>query len=486
MTQPPDELYGQYFLAEVAEQTFTPGGWTVRQVDRWKLVTHPLLPVVELREDGSNRTAGWLIGWAIGEGGLIRGQEIRITQIDASFSSIETWLDTLSGRFAAVVVPSAGSARMYLDASGSLAAVYATDRKLIASTPSAIALASNTQAAYRQTKNAEPALPANHFYPGNLTGDANVLRLLPNHFLHLDSWKAQRHWPTAPINRVGDSDARALAEKIAANTRHCIESLAKVFELAAGLSAGRDSRMMLACAKNVLDRVEFVTFNYKDPAKFADVHIAQKLAKKFRLKYRVLDLIDPPKQMKADYLYRVGYTNNSGKACDFYDACHRLIDMNRAWLVGYGGEVGRAFYWKSDDREKSADEITPADLLDRMHLPADPIRLDAMTAWKASLPAGCDAYLMLDLMYQELRLGCWASPQIYAAAPFAANVMPLSHRANYAAMMAMPIDYRLRQGLADDVIRTGWPELLTMTFQDLTGWRRSLRELKKRILRKLR
>jgi hypothetical protein len=314
-----------------------------------------------------------------------------------------------------------------------------------------------------------------------MTGDPNARRLLPNHYLDLNSFQPHRYWPTNQISRGDELGAIKLARLIADNTRHCIESLAQVYPLVAGLSAGRDSRMLLACSRNVLSRIEYVTFDYKDPAKFGDVHIAQKIASSLKLNYRVLNLIDPPRQMKADYLFRVGYTNNAGKTCDFYDACYRQIDMKRVWLVGYGGEVGRAFYWKPGDEDKRGSQLDAAELLNRMHLPVDAPHLEAIQQWQASLPSDLDAYMLLDLMYQELRLGGWASPQVYGAAPFAANIMPLSSLQNYAAMMAMPTAYRVNQGLAQDVIQYAWPQLLRFPFQQLTGWRNWIRAAKRKL-----
>ena len=447
----------------------------------WTLHAHSHLPVVKL-QSAQGADAGWLLGWPIIDRRLVRDV------IVLPAGETETWLAKASGRFLAVVLSDQLSGRIYPDAGASLSLVYAPAQRSAASTTTALHLGLGDAAQYRQSKANMPPLKANQFLPAGLTSDENILRLMPNHFLDVQSWEARRYWPAEMIRRVSDAEATTLAKQIAVNTQNTIDALAAEYELSSGLSAGRDSRMVLACARNVIERVEFITFNYKDPAKFADVHIACKLAKQFRLHHRVLDLIDPPADMKAEYLYRVGYTNNAGKTCDFYDACHRLVDMKRATLSGFAGEVGRAFYWKPDEDGKPAKALETADLLSRMHLSSDANLHDAnlhaaMDRWRASMPDDLDAYMLLDLMYQELRLGCWASPQLYAAAPFAANVMPLSHHESFAAMMAMLPQYRRQQKMADDVINAAWPELLDVPFQVLTGWRDLLRRIKRRLQR---
>jgi tetrahydromethanopterin S-methyltransferase subunit F len=289
-----------------------------------------------------------------------------------------------------------------------------------------------------------------------------------------------RHWPIEPIEVVLESRAIEQVKTIVDRTRDNIETLAKEHRLYMGLTAGRDSRMILGCARNVLDRMTFVTFNYKDPAKFADVHIAKALSRKLKLAHQTLELNDPPRAQKDEYLYRVGYCNNAGKACDFYDACGTQLKMDHAWLTGYGGEVGRAFYW---GKENLTTNPSAEDLVKRMHLPASDSNLRAVQQWLEGVPRWVGPYALLDLMYLELRLGCWASPQQYGTAPFAVILMPFSHRDIYAAILALPVEYRRQQFLARDVIKLTWPEALDLPFQEFSGLRRTAQRIVERFKR---
>jgi hypothetical protein len=136
--------------------------------------------------------------------------------------------------------------------------------------------------------------------------------------------------------------------------------------------------------------------------------------------------------------------------------------MGGAWLPGFGGEVGRAFYW---GRDKPLTETPSADdILRRMKLPATDANRAAMRAWRDG--AGTDdPYTLLDLAYLELRLGCWACPHLYGTAPLAVNLTPFSHREIFDAMLRLPVDYRRGERLAEGVIGATWPELLSVPFK---------------------
>jgi hypothetical protein len=118
-----------------------------------------------------------------------------------------------------------------------------------------------------------------------------------------------------------------------------------------------------------------------------------------------------------------------------------------------------------------------------MHLPASGENLAAMNRWLESIPEAVrsDYFALLDLLYIEQRLGCWAAPAMYGAAPFAFTMTPFNHRAIFTAMMSLPSEYRARQQLAADVVQHAWPEAMSYPFQQYTG----LRALGKRVREKL-
>ena len=107
-----------------------------------------------------------------------------------------------------------------------------------------------------------------------------------------------------------------------------------------------------------------------------------------------------------------------------------------------------------------------------MGLPGTTEFKEAVNTWLIGLPPGLSVPTILDLAYIEHRLGCWASPHLYGAAPFHMNLVPLCHRRIFDILLRLPPDYRRKQRLARDIISRAWPELMRWPFNDYTGFKR--------------
>jgi hypothetical protein len=291
---------------------------------------------------------------------------------------------------------------------------------------------------------------------------------LPNHYLDLDRWQPVRHWPGGPIARVGDTDAEAvdaLVCTIVAAVARTLRGVAAVHRCYVGLTAGRDSRMVLAAARD-LPGTTFVTFAYEDEARRGDLEVARAIAGRLALDHLAVPLRDPTESERARYLWRIGHCGHSAKAGTFDGACRRHLDPRRAWITGFGGEVGRGFYWRAGDQPEGG--LSPEGALARMGLPADAETRAQVRAWLQEVPHQ-DLVDLLDLLYLEQRMGCWAGPHMYGTAPFRANLTPFCHRQVIAAMMALPVAFRRWQGLPDWIAARALPELRQLPYQRLAA-----------------
>jgi hypothetical protein len=474
----PQEYFGQFLLSR-SSTAAAPQTWARRTCNGWHLATHPGVPVLNLQSrDG--QTLGWIIGHAIdAEGAVARGaMTLSAFATSADFRSdlFESELYRHGGRYVcAVVTPFIQ--HFYVDPGGMLAAVYSPQRERIGSTNTILHL--DEADAYAQRKNAEQPLPANHFYPAGLTGDPGVYRVLPNHRLDLSAWKATRHWPAAPLGYATAEEVPALVARIVDRTRALIAAATREQLAYMGLTAGRDSRMVLAAARGVIDRVDFLTFDYPDPDKRADVHMASKLARLFHLRHRVIPLARPTDEDRLRYLNAIGYAGSPGKARDFDGSLNAHTQRDRAWLTGYGGEVARGFYWRPTDRP--GDALDAAELLQRMQMPR-PDFLDAMEVWRLGTGLRDDPFALLDLTYLEQRLGCWAAAHEYGTAPFVMQLTAFNHRDVWEAMLRLPPERKGKQPFADAVISHAWPELGAFPYQQYTGMRMFAERVKKKLV----
>ncbi|NAZ74007.1 hypothetical protein GTQ99_00990 [Kineococcus sp. T13] len=453
------ELYDQFVLSRGSRPH--PSGWAERSSGPWVLATSPTLPVTPLRS-GDGGLAGWLLGWVVAPGGelLHERAELALEAVEDPGGDVEERLYRFSGRWACVLL--GDRPRVHLDPAGSLAAVYSEQEQALASTTTALSFGD----AAREDRYAQRVLGPGQYHPAGITSDPKARRLLPNHRLDLGTWEAVRHWPPGPVQRVDAADAAGLQEcqeVIAAGLREHVEALAARHRLVLPLTAGRDSRMLMAAARRVLDRCTFAVFAYEDERR-ADVAYAREVARRFGLRLQVLPLREVDEAAARSYLERVGYDANEGKAGDF-DLAARALPLDHAWLTGFAGEVGRGAYWKAS---VIPPEPTAEELLQLIRLPHEPAHIEALAAWRAAAPHQ-DVLELLDLAYLELRVGCWASPQLYGAAPFALSTMPVAQRSVFTAMLRLPPALRVQQRPHPPAIRLNWPELADLPYERAPG-----------------
>lgn len=420
------------------------------ELDGWTLRHSPTLPVVPII--GGAR--GVVLGWPLD------GPEV-VSSIHVG-DNVEDELFRHAGRWAAIIL--SPEPRVFVDSAASLGVVYDPKQNLIASTTTLLRWGQPYTLSDERFEARH--LKPNSFYLSGETSDAAALRLLPNHALDLHSWQVERHG-TAPA--VSGDPAEHVSTILTA-TRDALTAAASIAPLTLPVTAGRDSRMVLAAAHGVAGSKDYVTFRYPDHRR-VDAMFASRLARAQGLGLTILDLADAGREQKKTSLEHVGYDANEGKARDFFVAASRL-GFDRAWITGFAGEVGRCYYWSAVNRHASAE-----DLLKQMHFAPSAHNVDQLGAWLWDAP-DVSPEARLDLLYIEQRLGAWASPQLYGTAPFAVNVMPLASRAAFTAMLSLPHDYRRRQRLAADLVEAGWPDIAGLPFGRVPGIRGRLADVR--------
>ena len=181
-----------------------------------------------------------------------------------------------------------------------------------------------------------------------------------------------------------------------------------------------------------------------------------------------------PRELQ-DWQLRGGYAG-AGRTWKSVRTLEQL-DPGLAVLEGLCGEVGRAYYWRRSDFEST--RLTPRGVLVRLGFPAHPRLLDAADRWLSAVPAR-DQFDVLDLLYIEQRLGCWAGPN-HVGHVHNPRIVPLSDREIFSSMMSLQPEYRFEQRLGPDVIRSLWPELLGMPFNQAGPLRSVLGSLRESV-----
>lgn len=450
---------GQFVLTRSPGRV--PEGFDRQEQAGWHLGTSDL-PVVDL-VDRDGARLGWCLGHPIVDGALgvysivvdtVGDQRVEPAAVDALY-------ERLAGRFALVLL-SVEEPVVLLDAYGSLAAVYSADECVVASTPTLIGAAWDDDL-IEVTGFPERAT----WLPFGLTLRHGVRRLLANHALNLLTWRTERHWtPVPPEGASADADVAAV---ILGELRRGIGAVAAAHPLTLSLTAGRDSRILLACARDHLDRTSTFTL-VPDGTRTVDAHLAERLASRFDLRHEFFPVL------RADPGGLNGWLASTGHAVggELWHAHESLrgLDPTRVLLPGTAGEVGRGHTWRPGD--PSDGPVHPDSLLRRLRLPQHAAYLEHAEEWLGGLPS-LPFETVLELGYIEQRLSCWAGPGHYGNQASRFELAPFASRPLFRAMLESSLDYRRREQLATDICQMAWPELLELPFNRFTGLRGMVR-----------
>jgi hypothetical protein len=429
--------------------------------------------------DEGDRPVGWMLGYPISEeGGLLADGEAHLvpTRAMASPVSFEGFVYAFGGRFA-VVLLDGHDPRFYLDPCGSLSAVYCAQQRSVASTSNRSPYRAHT----RDRLELEQALGIPYtegMYPLTMTSRYGVERILPNHYLDLRDWQTVRHWPTQPLAEAA-SVQEAIAE-IATILKRQIAAIVARTPTYLPLTAGQDSRMLLACGRELSDRLELFTRDMGDERGALDCDTARRIARRFGLRHRVVANEKATEEDREEYMFRISYSTSEFRGWQSATMLRRLPD-GHALLIGCAGEVARGYYWQRHDSETTV--ISPQRLLGYCLCPLEQEPLALMGNWLDTVPA-LNAFEVLDLFFVEQDLGGWAGILPYAECDPGSWVFPLCHRRILENMLSLPAWYRRAGEMPQDVIAQEWPELLAWPINRAVGFSRSLTRLKRAISRK--
>ncbi|MEK0448819.1 MAG: hypothetical protein RL088_1087 [Verrucomicrobiota bacterium] len=181
--------------------------------------------------------------------------------------------------------------------------------------------------------------------PGSETHYESVKHLSPNHWLDLSTSRPARFWPREKLVPVSEEDG---VVKAGALLRGGIEAAIKRFPLALPLTAGWDSRLLLAAAKPFAKDIYYYTLKYNSHRQDAcDLSIPARLLAKLGLPHR---MIECPAGM-ADGFARIFHENVTLAAYAHGPIVYGLFreyPQDRVCLKGMCLEIARCFLYKYD------------------------------------------------------------------------------------------------------------------------------------------
>ncbi|MGF1605822.1 MAG: hypothetical protein ACFB22_05740 [Rhodothalassiaceae bacterium] len=502
---PPSDLSRQWLICETP--AVAPADWPKRRIGDWTLAAHPDTRLAVLT-NSHGEPIGWVID-ALAAFGPQSGEAeaASLTIQGATEPDIESALygrdgggrsdgtGLIGGNWTAILAdPRARSdtqavgPRVYLGAGHSL--IYSPAHRIIATSHNLIPDVRRDEALSR----AVDPLTTGRFYCFGQTPFLGLKRLLPNHFLDLTRFQSQRHWPKAAL--APRLDGPLAAARLVDHAHQILDRLSRDYPgFQLPLSAGRDSRAVLACLRPIVsrhpERIEAFTSRMGDRVSRIDAQIACRLARLAGLQHKVQQTApakaDPAAVARA--FVRIGEAK-AGKILAAAGKAKAAPGPARVALPGMAGEVARAFYWHKVS--PGPEHIQAPAMARRLQLPDLPSVLDAAQAWLDGLPQAVRDRPadVLDLAYVEMRLGCWDATSRYLF-PGAqkAHLSVMATTLAIDTMMHLPQAYRQAGRFQEDMIAYGWPALGALPYNQPIGalrTRLAAEDLAHRARRKLR
>lgn len=397
--------------------------------------------------------------------------DLALPQAACDREGLERFVDGLSGAFFLVTCQRLG-ARIYMDPGATLPLFWRTDSPVAGSSVVEIAtdeeLERNFQGELYEYCIAREGLGS--WIGGDLTAYTNIRKLLPNHFLDLDNAAARRFWPREERwLALPEAVARASAE-----LTDFTAAAADRFDLKIALTAGYDTRLVLASSRNVSDRVEYFTLAARGSE--VDRWAAATMARQLGLRHREIAMIPSTSEDLAMWDRRVGFSVFESNREQFRSVS--ALGPKAVVATGMYGEVGRCRLYRQNVETINAKTITPGFVVSRLTIAAPPPVLESIAAWLDGL-RGFSPSVIMDLAFLELKFGAWAMGQKPATSQAAFTVSPMAQRAVLEAFVFTHPEDKRTTRLFEGLIVACWPEAMRQPINKYGDYRDALIPLRK-------
>jgi hypothetical protein len=295
-------------------------------------------------------------------------------------------------------------------------------------------------------------------FPGDSSPYRVVQHMLPNHLLDLGTRACHRYWPDRPLATLAPETA---AEHLGAMLRGLLQSASSRFDLALSLTAGLDSRIVMAASRELIHKLRIMTVRQLDkPDDYMDVAVPAQLLSRFNLAHEV---VRSSLVMDREFL-GVFYGNTALPhpvyAPDAY-AIMRQGGHSRVAVTGSASEIGRTSF-KQQIRKPENEKITAEDLAGLQKMGGNRLVIQSYDRWLSSLGNLHNVH-PLDLFEWEQGHGNWlAMCQLEFDVAWQDIFTPYNCRKLLETMLAVSDRYRESPdySLHKMLVSNLWPELL--------------------------
>lgn len=241
----------------------------------------------------------------------------------------------------------------------------------------------------------------NHSNIGATTRYDEISQLLPNHYFDGKISNAVRYWP---YKKIITSNIDIIAEQCANIIKGYMQNISARYDLMLPVTAGKDSRLLLAATKNIKNKVYYY-INKESTMEMNnnDIRIPKLLLSNLGIDFHI---VDPYIEIDEDFK-KIYYQNNPYASSKYLPLIYNY-HKNFGNRINTPGNVAfaRANYFKYKNST-----ITPNLLTELNKVEQYEYALDCYTGWFDSCNELCkkNNTSILNLFYWEERLANWGT-----------------------------------------------------------------------------
>lgn len=301
------------------------------------------------------------------------------------------------------------------------------------------------------------AVEKQYWWPGNTSLYREIKHLLPNHYLDLVTGSCCRYWPDRKLDKLSlDDSVRRNAEIL----QGLMRSAANRFSLALSLTAGKDTRLVLAASKNIKDNFYFTMMYWDLNEMSSDIQIPSRLLAKLGLHHNIIKC---PPVMEDEF--RKIYERNVVTAREVYgtiaQGLYNDYPMDKVCVKGNAIPIAMNHfdkYLSKADRENVNSQV----LTRFMKMEGNLFAERAYEQWFSGLHDIYDINV-LDLHYWEDRDANWQAMSQLEWDIVQEVFVPFNCRTLLLNMLSVNKKYRKFPDyiMHNELIHYMWPELLS-------------------------
>ena len=297
-----------------------------------------------------------------------------------------------------------------------------------------------------------------HWLPVGASLFEDLFALRPNHYLRLSDLKQTRFWPRESYTAHAGIDA---IHECGWLLQRLIIAASQRFSLALPITAGLDSRVLLAAARSLSADLFCYTLAYRGLTEASpDIAIPRKLMHELRLPHHVIDCGN-----QAPLSFQETYARNTFPAHvnDWAHIAYGLLlsyPHDRVCIKGNCSEIARCFYYPYGRPPSSVTETFLASLEHGWQ--RHDFIMSVLQSWLANSTQNFrEAELHpLDMFYWEHRMGSWQAQSQLEWDVAQETISPFNQRQLLHYMLMTPRSercapyYRLYKAIINDL----WPQ----------------------------